>query len=433
MSDLGYLQLMRVDSKQIGYGRMGVYLDQEIRKLGYRVSNSLDDEPAGTVLHASTPSHLLRYYEGQRLVLLSMWEASTLPEAFREAIHLFDLLIVPSMQNLELFSQHHPNVAYVPLGIDPEIWKPTHRTAPGQRFEFLIGGTGARKGPDLAYKAFRMAFPNGSWGDGPEPWLTFKSPKANPFHGERISQINGRLSGEDEIALYARAHCYLQPSRGEGFGLQPLQAIAQASPTILTDAHGHASFAQYGIPISAKLAPTVPGSFFFGEAGDWWEPDVDELADRMRQVYDNYPEACGNAWESAEVVSREFTWEQTAKKVMRLLDPLPPYIGSGRLLRPEMKLFRVVLNRPHAADIAGHSYRWEAFQEAYVPADVKRILFDGGYLDPSCIEGDAGLTKAEVEAAGYVSGAESYCGTCSQRLGTQPTRADDLESEWAAR
>jgi hypothetical protein len=310
--------------------------------------------------------------------------------------------------------------------VDPDLWKPTRRTTPSPRFNFLHGGSGLRKGGDVAYEAFQLAFPAGSWGDGPEPWLTFKSPRANDFFGERIAQINGRIPAEDEIRLYEWAHCYVQPSRGEGFGLQPLQAIAQGCPTILTDAHGHAMFAQHGWPVEASLTATPRGSFMLGEAGDWWEPSVQQVAEHMLYIYGNYAEACERAWEQAQIVHETYTWDNAAKALMAHVGDLPPYSGSGVLVKPQVRKYRAILNRPHAADIAGHSFQWEAFTEYWVEADVKRILFEGGYLDPSCIDEDAGLTQEQVERAALISGTESYCGTCHQRLNSQPTRADDI-------
>lgn len=164
-----------------------------------------------------------------------------------------------------------------------------------------------------------------------------------------------------------------------------------------------------------------------GEAGDWWEPDVDQVATHMRRIYDNYALAEQTAWTNAQAVHALFTWDNAARALMTHVGDLPPYTGSGEWVTPTRKKYRAVLNRPHSADIAGHSFRWEAFTEYWVEADVKRILFEGGYLDPSCIDGDAGLTDEQVERHRLLSGKESYCGTCHQRLGSMPTRADDIE------
>ena len=91
-----------------------------------------------------------------------MWEAMTLPEAFRETFHEIDTLIVPSEHNVALFSQYHDNVKYLPLGVDPELWHYIPPTPPTRYFNFLISGRGQRKGVDLAFKAFREVFRDGS-------------------------------------------------------------------------------------------------------------------------------------------------------------------------------------------------------------------------------------------------------------------------------
>ena len=178
---------------------------------------------------------------------------------------------------------------YVPLGVDTERWVYVPRTMPTTRFNFLIGGRGQRKGTDLAYKAFRKCFPNNSWPeDMPVPYLILKSPRPEDHYGDRIENVGGYLDGPDERDLYASAHCYLAPSRGEGFGLQPLQAMAQGLPTILTAADGHEAFAKYGMGLSSKLEKA--GYFIYGD-GEWWEPDFDELCDTMLWTYYNYAEA----------------------------------------------------------------------------------------------------------------------------------------------
>src|SRR5205807_7448785 len=106
---------------------------------------------------------------------------------------------------------------------------------------------------------------DGSWpSDMPIPRLVMKNPKAENFYGDRVLMVTGRMSNQAEIDLYQNAHCYLQPSRGEGFGLQPLQALACGIPTILTDAHGHKDFAHLGLGLSSKMAKA--DYFIYGDA-----------------------------------------------------------------------------------------------------------------------------------------------------------------------
>jgi hypothetical protein len=379
------------------------------------------------VCWASVPSHMHGYWEGQYRAVLTMWEAQRLPESFRETLPEFDLVMVPSHHNVELFSRYHDNVALVPLGVDPAVWHYEPRT-PGPEFRFLIGGSGPRKGTDLAWRAFNTLWgKEGSWGSGPVPYLTMKSPKGGEFTAPRVEVVSGRISAEAEVDLYAGAHCYLQPSRGEGFGLQPLQALAQGCPTVLTAAHGHDSFAHLGLGISA--VPAKSAYFIYGDAGDWWEPDFDELCDRMRYVYGNYEQAVDQAKSAAAVVANEFTWADTAARFVDAVgaDRLAtPYSGDGAWHEPERLRYEVLVNRPWYCEIAGKAYKFVPGVPTRELADVKRVLWEAGVLDERCVQGDdTGLHPSQL--AKRDSAANVYCGTCHQRLGSGVTRADDLE------
>ena len=438
-----------VEGSHIGYGRMGVYIVKELREQGYTVYDSIADHTGGragvdiervqiggvtfgdghrtegltnVVCWAAPPPHAMGWWPGQVPCVLTMWEATELPPAFRENLDEFDTVMVPSWHNVELFRRYHDNVHYVPLGIDPERWFPVKRRPPTTRFNFLIGGTGERKGTDLAVRAFQKAFPPGSWGrDQPIPYLVMKQPKDEGYHGDRIEHILGYVDGEVERSIYEEAHCYLQPSRGEGFGLQPLQAIAQAIPTILTNAHGHFAFSHLGMGLSFKMSRA--GFFLYGDAGYWWEPDFDELVDSMRYVYEHYDECSQRAWELApKVVEEGLTWAAAANRFADAIGRgrfYEPAIVGDTWHRPTARLYPVVLLHDHACDIGGTRWVFEKGVERFVPADVKRIFFEGGHLDPVCLEGDdIGLHPDQVARLPEYLERHAYCPTCQQKLGT---------------
>lgn len=434
------LNLNYVHSRSLGYGRLGCELDTALRAKGVTVYDGVDSpDPrdvaaqrvgertygqAETVCWVSTPSHARGWWKGQRPVLFSMFESMRLPESFRANLHNFDTVIVPSPQNVELFGRYHPNVKLATLGVDPEAWHYVPREMPGATFNFLIGGSGPRKGTDLAHKAFRRVFPAGSWGDGPIPTITFKSPRNEPYYGDRVQVIGGKLPADEEVALYEQAHCYLQPSRGEGFGLQPLQAMAQGCPTILTDAHGHESFAHLGHGISAT--PAEAGYFLFGDAGDWWEPSLDELCEQMRFVYDNYEACVLKAKAAAAVVASEFTWANCADHFLTALggiDTLRPFVGTDEWIKPDEQLFTVRVNRPWRCDIAGTCFYLEPGMTYWQTADVKRVLFEAEVLDPACITEDSGLLPVQIDDLERYKAERSWCPTCDQRLGSGEHRS----------
>jgi glycosyltransferase involved in cell wall biosynthesis len=452
------LNLFYVHGSSIGYGRLGVNLARALTDVGVTV---YDDMPqpeeakrahehnlgascglANVVTWVSVPTHARGWWKGQYPVIFSMWEATRLPESFRETLHEFACVVVPSHQNLELFSRYHDNVHLVPLGIDPVLWHYEPRDPLTDNFRYLIGGSGPRKGTDLAHRAFRAVFPHPERLD-PAPILMMKNPRREDYGGRNVEVIGGRISDEAELDLYRMAHCYLQPSRGEGFGLQPLQAMAQGIPTILTAAHGHDSFAHLGMGLSSKLEKSA--YFVYGDAGDWWEPDFDELCHLMRWTYDNYDLALGDACKAAGEIALSFTWRHTAKGFVEA-------IGTHRLelpapettdwFAPQRRRYLVITDRDWGCDVAGIHYRFTKGQHYWELADVKRILFEADLLDPACLTGyqrmsrdegtyedhDVGLTEDEVARIPDYSARHSYCSACGQRLASHPTRADDIEA-----
>lgn len=432
------LNLLYVHNTVIGYARYGVKLSEQLEKMDVRVEDYIKaDDPANVICWISVPSHARAWMEGQRPVISTMWEATTLPEQFREQLHNFAQVIVPSEHNLELFSQYHDNVTYVPLGVDTKEWAFVPRLPPEDRFVFLIGGSGERKGLDLAYKAFRKLWAHeGSWPkDGPRPTLVFKSPGPVDYFGDRIERVGGYVTDQYERQLYSMAHCYLQPSRGEGWGLQPLQAIAQGCPTVLTDAHGHKAFSDLGWPVSAGHQKA--GYFMMGDAGQWWEPSLDDLCEHMEWIFNNYDKACQIAAANSRLCHREFSWEQCARKFIAAVGPehlAAPYTGTGEWFEPEAKLFAVQVRKALGTEIAGIMYHFRPGETTYEPADVKRILYESGVLDPACVEGseaDTGLTREQVEKAGLYSASHSHCEQCGQVLNSgvkwEPKFDDDPE------
>lgn len=448
------ITLLYTHSMSIGYGRLGIMLAEALERQGVtvwddlgvppedrereteareRIGRKLAPGPTNVASWVSVPSHARWWYTGQFTSVFTMWEASVLPPSFRDSLHEFDVLIVPSEQNVELFSRYHHNVVLNPLGVDLDRWHYRPRSTPDRYFDFLIGGSGKRKGTDLAFQAFRTVF--GDWkGKGPEPRLVMKNPKGeSKFRGrDRVLMVSGRITDEAEADLYASAHCYVQPSRGEGFGLQPLQAMAQGMPTILTDAHGHSSFAKYAThPIGWSWDKA--DYFIYGDAGDWWEPDFEALCEAMWDVYHNYePHRAAAEQVAKNVIPAQFTWDHCADRFVDAHgDALTrPYTGDGSYLRPEQLRFKVRVTHRYPSegdvvDIAGASYLWLPNQDYWEPADVKRILFERGVLDPSCLEGDdTGLADYQIERIGGYSADREWCPTCHQQLNTGVQHAD---------
>lgn len=419
-----------------GYGRMGTMIARELAHLGVELLGGIHYEPgtqsgayvnpeataiAPVALWCSTPPHVKGWYRGQTAALFSMWEGDQIPPGFRENLSSFDRVFVPCEQNRALYANFHPDVRTIPLGVDPDVWAYQPRRpvdALGTRgFNFLTGGAGPRKNCALVVKAFRRVF-----GKVADAHLTILAGDAHEHHGERIHTISQKLSNEAEVSVYANAHCFVSGSYAEGWGLMPNQAIAQGIPTILGDAHGHAEFAKYGIPLDTKLVKAAAPGTFFGDNGQWWEPDFDQMCEAMWDVYQNYPKYEFQAELNAYACAGEFNWKMTAAKLIYNL----PTLWADAPAEPEWfsappRLYQIRVMKPEKFVINGRVYIFKPWDgtpdtEYWEPADLKMRLGEKGNLHPSVINPhDMGV---EAAAIARVRADEATCPTCGQLLNT---------------
>ena len=392
--------------KTTGYGRFGSAVHEALLRAGVAdlgavgINEEIPDPEgyAPVAFYAATPPHVVGWREGQLAALFTMWEFTEMPVGFRENVPEFGRLFVPSLQNQELFSAFNDDVRYVPLAVGPE-WGFRKRKPPEETFNFLTGGAGPRKGCTTVVRAFDKVFHDWKPSWGPRPHLTvraatlFEPPGpsfgiiGNTHSAENVTYLRRTLKPEVEIELYADSHCFVSGSKGEGWGFMPHQAIAQGMPTILGEAHGHAAFAKYGLPIRTHLQkPEIPTHW--GEAGEEWEPDFPEMCDYMEDVYRTYDfhvaRAQANAWEIAE----EFSWDKTAAKLIENL----PELGNEWIpedapwVEMPQRLYTVRVNQHSPWCING---RLETYDPGYtyrVPWADKLLMAQAGHLTQDCMD-----------------------------------------------
>ena len=354
----------------LGYGRMGLQIHRALERAGVEVTTDSMDGTAETALYIKIPPLCKKWLESQQRVIWTMYETTQVPTEFRD-LHEFDIVVVPCEANREAFSRWHHDVVTVPLAVD-ERWKYRKPVVDGP-FKVLASGSEFRKGLDLACDVFRKAFPNNN-----DVRLLLKAPTTMTFGlptDPRFQMVSGFLTADEEVALYASANVYLGMSRGEGFGMMPLQAIVQGTPTIMSSGHGHAMFEQFGISVDTSLVPAVEYKLY-GEAGDWWLPSVDDAVDKLRYVYENYTHHVASAKKNALKAAKTFTWDASAKLLLSHLGLLRLYQGSGKVCFPEPRDVWVVAKVDVHADIG--PYRVDIVQGdgRWVPPDVKRVLRD---------------------------------------------------------
>ena len=236
--------------------------------------------------------------------------------------------------------------------------------------------------------------------------------------------VKERLTREDEVDLYASAHCYVSASRGEGWGLCPHQAIAQGCPTILGNAGGQAEFARWGLPVECHDVPADYG--IWQDTGNWWEPDYDQLVARMDEVVTDYDRVREEAKRNADGIAH-LTWENTARQLAALFSTDPP-VEPTEWHTFKRKLYPIEVTKDMRCDVGGLVYSFTPGITYFEFADVKRILYMSGVLHPDCPS--EGLLPDQItERAQAV---ETECPHCHRPYPSVTELADEVAAELAA-
>ena len=137
--------------------------------------------------------------------------------------------------------------------------------------------------------------------------------------GRVVFSINEVVPTHQLGALYRSADCFVLPSRGEGWGLPLLEAMACGLPVIATNWSAQTDFIHHGIAYPLGIEGLVPAEARcpYYDGFNWAEPSYGHLRALMRHVYENREEArLKGERASAEVLGR-WTWRHSAEKIIR--------------------------------------------------------------------------------------------------------------------
>jgi len=135
-------------------------------------------------------------------------------------------------------------------------------------------------------------------------------------------------------------HVFLSCSRGEGWNLPLIEALACGTPSIYSDWGAQLHFASgKGHPV--KILGEMPVSNSSSESsisnfsdtvGNYCEPDFDDLSKVMRDVYINYWDYKRIALKDSELIRNEFSWQNAAIKAKNILDDVQYNINKRKLI-----------------------------------------------------------------------------------------------------
>ncbi|MGE5588805.1 MAG: glycosyltransferase family 4 protein [Clostridia bacterium] len=281
---------------------------------------------------------------------LTMLETDRIPPDWVARCNLMDEIWVPSRFNRETFiasGVDETKVRSMPLGVDGSRFHPglSPLPIPGRKgFAFLsVFEWIPRKGYDILLRAYLAEFrpdedvclvlkvhDNSAYDPGGSrirAEIAALQQAAGKPAGPPVLVLPALMSPADMARLYAAADCFVLPTRGEGWNMTAIEAMACGVPAICTSWSSHLEFMTHdnSLLIDVEGLEPVPA---FGIPNDrvyagsrWARPSEAHLRTLMRWVYENRERAKEIGMRGCRDVLERFTWEKTVRLMYaRLLE-----------------------------------------------------------------------------------------------------------------
>jgi hypothetical protein len=260
-------------------------------------------------------------------ILMTMFEADKWPIHWLDACNVANQVWVPSRfcQKTLMESGCQSPVEIVPLGIDPEVYYPPKPTLVLNSSVFRFGYTGAatlRKGFDLLVRAFLEEFAE----DEPVR-LEIRSSNMLPATAPEDKRIDVKIGEFSTFRLrnwYQALDCFVMPTRGEGFGLTALEAMACGKCAIVTAWGGCTDYlGDYSLGVA--IDGTEPCPDYQECGGRWAKPSLSSLRYCMRYAFEHREKIWEMGRAAAEVVRDKWDYKLTAKRIESILSKVKPH------------------------------------------------------------------------------------------------------------
>jgi glycosyltransferase involved in cell wall biosynthesis len=326
--------------KSLGYGQASYNIYKSLQALGVEVGINLPK--ADIELCFSHPMEHVFNDPDSYKIAYSAWESTDLHFHWKKNMLRGDEIWGTSDWVSDVWKILFPTKTIFTYkhGINSD-WKPKLRTSRQKQFTFLhIGEPFSRKDAQLVTDCFIELYGNNS-----DYRLVMKANGMNtvkvphPEYGylsspsacyDNIITIDSFLTDEQMVGLYEQCDVFIYPSWGEGWGLQPMQALASGMPVISTD--GWADYSKY-ITWAVK-SNWLNSPWQDIHPGMMMKPNKTSLLEAMKNADEQYDSILKDTFKNAFKMHAEYDWlEVTKPAVARLREIYAKRVLEGKNLK----------------------------------------------------------------------------------------------------
>lgn len=319
----GTVYFQTVKATPDGYGMSRDHILKEMANLKIYMTESFSQQKVGLLYNY--PYGVISMRSDVRLVY-TMFESDKIPDEWIDYLRMADEVIVPSRWCKEVFEKSGIESTVVPLGYNDNLFKFIDRPVPasGDKFTFIhYDSFNIRKGFFEVLEAFQQEF-----GKDENVRLILKTAQAappiplNPAEYPNVQVITGSLPEAELVDLLGSADCMVYPSRGEGFGITPLEAMATGLPTIVPNEHGISEYFDPEFMLEVKATERCPALYrrWRGEnVGKMVIADHEDLRRQMRYAFEN-PAAMRDLGRKASEYVKQYTYANTALQLAKVIN-----------------------------------------------------------------------------------------------------------------
>lgn len=283
-------------------------------------------------------------------IAYSMFESTAIPPEWVTILNCyFDAVVVPDPFHEEIYktSGVQTPIFVLPLVLDlqPLLKKPL-KERPNTPFVFgNLSACVERKNQLLLVKAFHQAF-----GSRSDVLLKINSRYVDPDYKQAIDDyIKAHelrnvivstvcLDKHSYLNFFSSLDAYVSISTGEGFSIQPREAMALGIPTLVTNNTAQTTIAKSNLALTLETAQKIPAIYNWNPTrsyGEWSTCSVDDVAQGLLTLYHDYDAQLEKSAE-ARLWAKSSDFSHLKPLYRTLLHPKKVILGTENTITDEV-------------------------------------------------------------------------------------------------